>query len=150
ATALIVTRWSRRPSEAASPELVGAMAGNPSEARIRADPISHALGIKKVPDLCKSANLRRSKAVWLDVWVISAPSPRPVRGPAAEADDRICGHLSRLAQCLVGNPGHSAYEESHVAGCRRHFARLCVAVRVDRDVSVRVLAHDLHAPERED
>src|SRR5439155_24843375 len=149
ATALIVTRWSRRPSEAASPELVVAMTGTPGEARVRADPISHALGIKKVPDLCKSANLRRSKAVWLDAWVISAPSPRPVCGPAAEAHDRICGHRRRLAQCLVGNPGHSAYEESHVAGCRRHLARLRVAVRVNRDEPVRVLAHDLHAPERD-
>src|SRR3989475_12637441 len=123
------------------------MAGNPSEARILADPMSHALGIKKVPDLCKSANLRRSMAVWMDAWVISAPSPRPVRRPAAEAHDRICGHRRRLAQCLVGNPGYSAHEEPHVAGCRRHLARVRVAVRVDRDEPVRVLAHDLDARE---
>src|SRR5436309_10334208 len=123
------------------------MAGNPNEARIRADPMSHALGIKKVPDLCKSANLRRSKAVWLDALVVSAPSPRPVRGPAAEAHDRICGHLCRLAQCLVGNPGHSAHEEPHVAGCRGHLARVRVAVRVNCDEPVRVLAPDLPARE---
>src|SRR5437899_1209815 len=134
---------------ACSREIVGGMAGNPNEARIRADPMSHALGIKKVPDLCKPANLRRSEAISLDAIVISAPSPRPVRGPAAEAHDRICGHRRRFAQRLVGNPGHPAYEESHVAGCRRHLARLRVAVRVDREESVRVLADDLHAGERD-
>src|SRR5256885_2175911 len=69
------------------------MAGNPSEARIRADPISHALGIKKVPDLCKSANLRRSKAVWLDAWVISDPqAPGEGRdGQRRQCDSRLGG-----------------------------------------------------------
>src|SRR5207245_4990768 len=125
------------------PELVWGMPGNRGEAGLRAYPISPALGIRKVPDLCKSANLRRNKAIRLDALVISAPSPRPVRGPAAEVHDRICGHRRRFAQRLVGNPGHSAYKASHVAGCRRHLARLRVAVRVDRDESVRVLAEDL-------
>src|SRR5438128_9895638 len=123
------------------------MARHPSEARLGAGPMAHALGIKKVPDLCKSANLRRSEAIWLDAIVISAPSPWPVRGPAAEAHDRICGHRRRFAQRLVGNPGHPAYEESHVAGCRPHLARLRLTVRGDRDESVRVLADDLHARE---
>jgi hypothetical protein len=54
------TVWSCFPNDAANPELVVAMASNPRDHKMRADPTSQALGMMKVPDSWSSAKRSRS------------------------------------------------------------------------------------------
>ena len=54
-----MTLWSARPSAAAWPELVVAIAANPMDASNRAEPMSHAFGITNSPSRCNAPNRSR-------------------------------------------------------------------------------------------
>ncbi len=72
-----VTPPSRRPSVAANPELVVAMAANPSEANSFAEPASQAFGITSgSPGRCRARNVARVSSI-----VIPPSSRAPGWGP---------------------------------------------------------------------
>ena len=57
--------WSSLPIDQANPELVVASAGKPSSTRRTAEPMSHGLGMMKIPSSCSALNVAHLSIVSL-------------------------------------------------------------------------------------